>query len=145
MTKKFLLTSLATAVVAFILNAIVFVVFLKDFFQTHPAVSEEFMKQLYRPEDQMIWWAVVLSALALGFLLTTVIQWSGARTFAKGLKSGFVFAFLLLCTVDFGLLASTNNFTTAGAIADLACSTTTLTISGAVAAWMLGRGNNTTT
>lgn len=141
--KKFLLTALTTTIVAFILNAIVFVAFLKDFFLSHPAVSEEFMKQLYRPEDQLIWWAVICSAVGLGFLITVVIQWSGARTFAAGLKSGFIFAFLFLCAVDFGLLASTNNFTTAGAFADMICSTTTLTLSGAVAAWMLGKEEKT--
>ena len=59
--KKFILASLVTAVVLFILNAIVFVVFLKDFFFSHPAVSKEFMKQLYLPEDRLVWCAVVLS------------------------------------------------------------------------------------
>ena len=138
-TKNFLLAGFVTAVVLFILNAVVFVTFLGNFFQTHPAVSPEFMKQLYRPNDQLTWWAVVLSAIAIGFLVATVTKWSGARTFGSGLRTGFIFGFLLLCTVDFGLLGSTNNFTTAGAIADLVCSTTTITVSSGVAAVILGR------
>lgn len=140
MNKKFLFTALVTTLVLFVLNGVVYYFILKDFFQTHPAVSEEFMKQLYRSDDQLIWWAITLSAVALGFLVTTVIQWSGARTFISGLRSAFVFAFLLLCAVDLGLLGSTNNFSLAGALADLICSTTTVTLSGAIAAWMLGRG-----
>ena len=139
MNKSFVLTAAVTTIVLFVLNALVFVAFLGDFFIKHPAVSTEFMKQLYRPADQLIWWAVVLSAVAVGVLVTTVIHWSGARSFSSGLKSGFIFAFLFLCTVDFGLLASTNNFTTIGALADLTCSTLTLTVSSACAAWMLGR------
>jgi hypothetical protein len=139
MNKKFLLTALVTTIVLFILNAIVYMVFLKDFFQNHPAVSPEFMKQLYRPDDQIIVWALVLCSIAIGCLVTTVINWSGARTFIAGLKSGFIFGILFLCSVDFGLLASTNNFTTAGALADLVCSTITITLSSAVAAWLLGR------
>ncbi|HYK46765.1 MAG TPA: hypothetical protein VEV83_16420 [Parafilimonas sp.] len=138
-TKNFLLSAFVTAVILFILNAVVFLIFLGNFFQTHPAVSPEFMKQLYRPNDELIWWAVVLSAIAIGFLVTTVTKWSGARTFISGLRTGIIFGFLLLCAVDFGLLGSTNNFTTAGALADLLCSTTTITISSGVAAFMLGR------
>ena len=141
MNKKFILTGLVTTIVLFILNAIVYVVFLKDFFHNHPAVSPEFMHQLYRPDDQLIVWAVVLCTIAVGFFVTTVIKWSGARTFGDGIKSAFIFATLFLCSVDFGLLGTTNNFTTAGAFADMICSTTTLTISGALAAWMLGRAN----
>ena len=142
MNRKFLLAALVTTIVLFILNALVYVVFLKEFFQNHPAVSPEFMKQLYRPDDQLIMWAVVLCSLAVGCFVTTVINWSGARTFAAGLKSGFVFGILFLFSVDFGLLGTTNNFTTAGAFADIICSTTTITISSGIAAWLLGRGKS---
>lgn len=141
MRFKFLVTAFLTAIVLFILNAIVYVVFLKDFFQNHPAVSETFTKQLYRPDDQIIIWATIVSALAIGLLVTIVMKWSGARTFVAGLGKGFIFGLLLLCSVDFGLLASTNNFTTAGAFADLSCSTTTVTLACAFCAWMLGIKN----
>ncbi|TMI88904.1 MAG: hypothetical protein E6H08_17270 [Bacteroidetes bacterium] len=139
MKNKFLLASVITTIVLFVLNAIMYVSFLKDFFQNHPAVSPEFMKQLYRSDDQLIIWAIILSSVAIGCLVTTVIYWSGARTFINGLKSGFIFAILFLFSVDFGLLGSTNNFTIAGAFADIICSTTTVTLSCAVAAWILGK------
>jgi hypothetical protein len=139
--RRFILTGLVTTIVLFILNAIVYVAFLKDFFQNHPAVSPEFMHRLYRQDDQLIIWAILLSAIAVGFFVTTIVKWSGARTFGDGIKSAFVFSILFLTSVDFGLLGTTNNFTTAGAFADMFCSTITLTISGALAAWMLGRRN----
>jgi ABC-type Mn2+/Zn2+ transport system permease subunit len=97
MTKKFLLASLATAVLAFILNGLAYYLFLKNFFQSHPAISPEFIKQLYRPDEELVIWALVASMLALGFLITTVIKWSGARTFTSGIKSAFIFAFLMYC------------------------------------------------
>jgi hypothetical protein len=142
MSKKFFITALVTAVVLFILNGIAYAAFLKNFFQTHPAVSKAFMQQLYRPDDQLLWWAIIISAIAIGFLVTMVIKWSGARSFSAGLRAGLFFGLLLLCSVDFGLLGSTNNFTTAGAIADLVCSTITVTLSSGFCAWMLGRGTN---
>jgi len=145
MNKQFLLSGLVTTVVLFLLNAIVYAVFLKDFFLNHPAVSPEFMKQLYRPDDQLIVWAIVVCTFAVGFFVTTVMSWSGARTFTDGLKPAFIFALLFLCSVDFGLLGTTNNFTTPGAFADIICSTITITISGSLAAGMLGRGNSVAT
>ena len=140
MNKSFLSSALVTTVVLFVLNAIVYMVFLKDFFQNHPAVSPEFMKQLYRPDDQIIVWALLICTISIGVFVTKVIQWSGARTFVAGLKSGFVFGILFLFSVDFGLLATTNNFATAGAFADMTCSTIAITLSSAVSACMLGRG-----
>ena len=140
MSKKFLLTGIATTLLLFLLNAVAYVAFLKNFFQSHPVISSEFMKQLYKPDSEIIWWATVLSAIAIGFLVTTVIHWSNARTFLTGIRAGFVFSILLLCGVDFGLLASTNSFSTASAFADIITSTTMITLSGAVAAWLLGRG-----
>ncbi len=143
MNKRYFLAGLFTTVVLFLLNAIAYIAFLNNFFLSHPAVSDEFMKQLYLPADRIIPWALVLSTLAVGFLVTTVIYWSQARTIPAGLKAGFIFAILFLCSVDFGLLATTNNFSVAGAFADLTTSTITITISSAVAAWVLGRGKGT--
>ena len=143
MNKKFLLAALVGTIVLLLLNAIIYVVFLKDFFQNHPAVSPEFMKQLNRQDDQIIWWAVALSSVAIGFLVTTVLQWSGARTFVSGLKSGFIFAFLFLCAIDFGLFATSNFFSEVSVFIDMICGTVAITIAGAVVAWMLGRGKTT--
>ena len=86
MNKKFLIAGLITTVINLLLNAVAYIVILKDFYQSHPAVSEEFMKQLHRQPDQLIGWAMVITSLAMGFLITTVIKWSGAKTFASGLK-----------------------------------------------------------
>jgi hypothetical protein len=140
MNKKFLISGLITTVINLLLNAAAYIFILKDFYQSHPAVSEEFMKQLHKQPDQLIVWAMVITSLAMGFLITTVIKWSGAKTFASGLKYGFIIAFLFWGSVNFGLYASSNFFSQATVFVDYACSVTAMTISGAVAAWLLGRG-----
>ncbi|MCX6151426.1 MAG: hypothetical protein NTX22_12920 [Ignavibacteriales bacterium] len=140
MNKKFLISGLITTLINLLLNAAAYIFILKDFYQSHPAVSEEFMKQLHKQPDQLIVWAMVVTSLAMGFLITTVIKWSGAKTFVSGLKYGFVFALLFWGSVNFGLYASSNFFSQATVFVDYACSVTAMTISGAVAAWMLGRG-----
>jgi len=138
--KKFLLSGLVTTTISLALHALAYAAILKDFFHSHPAVSEEFMKQLIRPPDQLIVWAMVATSLSMGFLITLVMKWSGARTFVSGLRYGFIIALLFWGSVNFGLYASSNFFSQASVFVDYACSVTAMTISAAVAAWMLGRG-----
>jgi hypothetical protein len=140
MNKRFLITGLVTTVINLLLNAAGYAFILKDFYHSHPAGSEEFMKQLERPPDQLIIWAMVVTSLAMGFFITTVMKWSGARTFVSGLKYGAVVGFLFWSAVNFGLYASSNHFSLPSVLVDFVCSAISMTISGACAAWMLGRG-----
>jgi hypothetical protein len=140
MSKKFLITGLVTTVINLLLNAGTYFIFLKSVFEKHPPVSAAFQKQLVRPADQLIGWAMVVTSLAMGFFIATVIKWSGARTFVSGLKKGFIVAILFWSSINFGLYASSNHFSLVGVLADLACSVTAMTISAAIAAWMLDRG-----
>jgi len=129
-----------TTVTNLVLNAVAYAVILRDFYQSHPAVSDEFMKQLQRQPDQLVGWAMGVTALAMGFLITLIMKWSGATTFTSGLKHGFIVALLFGGSVDFGLYASSNLFSQASVFVDYACSVAAIAISGGVAAWMLGRG-----
>jgi hypothetical protein len=143
MNKKFLLTGLAASVSSLLLNAAAFVLVLKDVYRAHPAGSEEFMKQLHRPSGQLIVWAMAVTSLAMGYLVATAMKWSGARTLASGLKRGFVFAALFWGAVNFGLYASSNFFSSTAVFVDYACSVTAMSLTAALAAWLLGRGKRT--
>jgi hypothetical protein len=140
MNKKIFLTGLVTTIINLILHAGAFFVFLKDFYATHPAGSIEYLKQLNRPPDQLIIWALLVSSLAFGFLITTTIKWSGAKTFGSGLKYGFILGFLFWTAINFGLFSAQNIFSLPSVFADLACSVFAMTISAGVSAWMLGKG-----
>jgi len=142
MNKRFIVTGLITTVINLFLHGVAYFFFLKDFFRSHPAGSEEFMKQLGRPPDQLIIWAMAVTSLTMGFLITLIIKWSGARTFASGLKYGFITAFLFWGSVNFGLYASSNYFSLASVFVDFASSTAVMTISAAFAAWMMGLKTN---
>ncbi len=140
MNKRFLLAGLATSVSSLLLNAAAYVLVLKDIYRAHPAISEEFMRQLHRPPGRLIVWAMAVTSLAMGFLVTTAMEWSGARTVASGLKRGFVLAALFWGSVNFGLYASSNFFSKESVFVDYACSVTAMTLSGALAAGLLGKG-----
>lgn len=140
MNKNFIISGLAATVVNLLLNAGAYFLFLKDVFAAHPPVSAEFQKQLVRPSDQLIGWAMVVTSVTMGFFIATVIQWSGARTFVSCLKKGFIVAFLFWTSINLGLYASSNHFSQVGVFADLVCSVTAMTIAAAVSAWVFGKG-----
>ena len=139
MNKNFILTGFLTTITNLILHAGVFFVFLKDFYATHPAGSIEYLNQLNRPPDQLIVWALLVSSLAFGFFITTVIKWSGAKTFGSGLMYGFIIGLLFWTAINFGLFSAQNIFSLPSVFADLACSAFAMTISSGVSAWMLGK------
>jgi len=139
MKKNFLIAGIITSLVSLALHASFYFFLLKDIFAKYPAGSEEFLKQLHRPPDQLIPWAMAVTALTTGFLITTIIKWSGAVTFVSGIKSGFPVALLFWGSVNFGLYASSNFFSLEGVFADYACSVTSMTISAAVSATVLSQ------
>jgi len=139
MNRKIFLTGIITSAVNLILQAGTFFVFLRKFYAAHPAGSDEYMKQLNRPTDQLVIWALLVSALAFGFFITTAIKWSGARSFCSGLKYGFILGVLFWTAMNFGLYSAQNIFSLPSVFADLGCSVFSMTISGAVSAWFLGK------
>lgn len=140
MNKKFFITGLITTVVNLLLHTAAYIFILKDIYCSYPAVSKEFSKQLSRPLDQLILWAMAVTSFSMGFLITMAVQWAGAKTFLNGLKYGFIFSLLFWASVNFGLYASSNHFSTTSVFVDYACSVTAMTISAATSSWMLGKG-----
>ena len=131
MNKKFIITGFITTVVNLLLHMAAYIFLLKDVYRSYPAVSEEFRNQLSRPLDQLIMWAMVVTSLSMGFLITIVMKWAGANTFVSGLKYGVVFSLLFWGSVNFGLYASSNFFSTTSVFIDYACSVTVMTIASA--------------
>lgn len=139
MNRRFFISGIITAVVNLLLQAGTFFIFLKDFYAAHPAGTNEYMKQLNRPPEQLVIWALLVSALAFGFFITTTIKWSGAKNFGSGLKYGFILGMLFWIAINFGLFSAQNIFSLPSVFADLGCSIFSMTISGAVSALILGK------
>ena len=140
MNKNFIITSIFTALTNLILHSITYFTFLKKFYANHPVGTAEYLKQLNRPAEQLVIWALVVSALAFGFFITMTIKWSGARTYGTGLKYGLVLGLLFWTAINFGLYSAQNIFSLPSVFADLACSTFAMTNSAGVSAWILGKG-----
>lgn len=139
MNKNFIFAALTATVVNLAMNAGAYFLFLRDVFEAYPPLSAEFQKQLVRPADQLVGWAMVVTALTMGFFIATVMYWAGARTLTEGLKKGFITGILFWSSVNSGLYASSHHFSLTGVLADLPCSTLAMTMAAAAAAWVLGK------
>lgn len=142
MKNNFILSGLTATVVNLIMNAGAYFLILKHVFEKYPPISAEFQAQLVRPSGQLVGWAMAATSLTMGFFIAIVIKWSGARTFASGLKKGLLVGFLFWSSVNFGIYASSNHFSLVGVWADLPCSTLAMAVASAAAAWVLGKGKN---
>lgn len=139
MNRNFILAAVVATLVNLAMNAGAYFFFLKEVFAANPPISEAFQKQLVRPPEQLVGWAMAVTSLTMGFFIATVIKWSGARTFVSGLKKGFIVGFLFWSSVNSGLYASSNHFSLAGFLADLPFSVLAMTVAAAAAAWVLGK------
>jgi len=142
MKRYFFISGIITSAVNLTLQSSIYFIFLKKFYASHPAGSDEYMEQLNRPPEELVIWALLVSALAFGFFITTTIKWSGARSFSSGLKYGFILGVLFWTAMNFGLYSAQNIFSLPSVLVDLLCSAFSMTISGAVSAWILGKANS---
>lgn len=88
---------------------------------------------LSRPDNEMIWWALIVSNLALALLITLGLKWAGAKSAKDGLKVGAIIGGLYALTVDLGMYSMTtsiNDFT--GVIVDVLAYTVLSAIIGLV-------------
>lgn len=139
MNRRFIMAGAVAAVVNLVLNAAAHFALLKDFYRSHPDVTEELAKQMARQPDQLVGWALAVSAVTMGFFIVTVIRWSGAATFSAGLKNGLIVAFLYWSSINFGIYSSSHMFSLPSVLLDLLFSAASMTVAAAVAAWVMGR------
>lgn len=65
-------------------------------------------QSIYLPENEMIWWAMIVSNLALALLVTLILNWAGAKSITDGLKIGAITGALYAFSVDLGMYSMTN-------------------------------------
>ena len=140
MTARFVLTGLLTSLVHFVLHALGYFLLLKQVFSAHPGGTEALQRQLVKGADQMVLWALALSGLAFGYLITTAVRWSGASSWASGVKTGAIVGTLLWAGVNFGLYSSSNHFSLVGTLADLVSSALWMALAAGFAARLLHAG-----
>lgn len=135
-TKKILLGGLAAAILFFFLGWIIYGLLLADFMQNN------FDQSIMKAEEDMVWWAMILSNLATGFLLAIILSWSNAKSFADGAKIGGITGILIALSVDLSFYSMSNMYNNLTAVfVDVIVVAVLWAIVGVAAVWAMGMVN----
>lgn len=115
--KKLLAGGIAAGVINFFAGWVIYGMLLMDFAAKHTATN------VGRPEEQMIFWALIAGNIAFGLLYAYVFQRAGVKSLADGLITGVIVGVLMACGWDLVMFATSN-------VADLVLTLTDVAITG---------------
>ncbi|MFZ4412388.1 MAG: hypothetical protein ACOYOV_04830, partial [Bacteroidales bacterium] len=92
-----------------------------------------------RPMEGMIWWAMILSNLSSGMLLSLIFSWINTKGVISGLKHGGIIGLLIAVSMDFSLYSMSTTFQNITAVfVDIITYSFMMAIAGAMIAWVMG-------
>lgn len=89
MNQKTILGGIAGGVAFFILGWLIYGTLMKDFMAANTNSCAN------RPEAEFVWWALIVSNLAWGFILALIFSWSNISSVAAGVKTAAIFGLLI--------------------------------------------------
>jgi len=132
-TNKILVGGITGGVTLFLLGWVIYGILLMDY------STANYNQCMNKPMLDMIWWSMILSNLALGFLLATIFSWSNTTGFLAGAKTAGIIGLLLSASMDFGYYSMTTMYSNSTVIiVDIIAYTVYLAIAGAVIGWVMG-------
>src|SRR5438552_564902 len=135
-SQKFVVGGLVGGIVNFLLGWVFFGMLLKSFMTNNNVAM--------RADSDMIWWALIVGNLCMGFLLAYVIGKGGTASAGKGAGTGFVVGLLVCLGFDLiGYATSTASNSLKVIAADVAAVTVMSAIAGAVVGWVMRMSKKT--
>jgi len=132
-TNKILVGGITGGVTLFLLGWVIYGILLMNY------STANYNQCMNRPMQDMIWWSMIVSNLALGFLLATIFSWSDTTGFMAGAKTAGIIGLLLSVSMDFGYYSMTTMYVNPSVIiVDIIAYTIYLAIAGAIVAWAMG-------
>lgn len=131
---KVLFVGVLTGIFAFFFGWLVFGILIPD-------STEYGVEGLMRGDNEMVWWAMIVSNLAWGLLLAYIfVRWANISTWWTGFKAALMIGFLITLSFDTGMYSMTNMFSDlTSLLIDLVLNTVYTGILGALAGWLAGR------
>jgi hypothetical protein len=137
-SQKFIVGGIVGGIVYLILGWLIYGMLLKDFMASNASSGT------MRPDSDIVWWALIVGNLCMGFLLAYVVGKGSAASAAKGAAVGFVLGLLVSLGYDLIMYATSTVMTSLkGLAADVAVSAVMSAITGAVVGWVLGMSKKT--
>ena len=135
-SKKFLIGGIVGGIAFFLLGWLVWGILLMDFMKSHSNSSSG----VFRAEADMIWWALIVGNLAMGFLLSYVLSKAAVNSASGGITTGAVFGLLWAVAIDCMMYAQVNLYDTTSMIADIGASIVVTGIVGGIIGWVNSKG-----
>ena len=130
-SNKFLVGGIVGGVVFFVLGYVFYGLLLKSFFADNGMAVDM---------AKIVWWAMIVSCLAIGFLLAYVLGKANASSPSAGAGVGFVVGLLMALSYDLGMYATGGGMNMKGIAADVIVTAVSAAIAGAVIAWVSSMG-----
>ena len=125
-TKKLLIGGIVGGIVYFILGYLVYGILLRDFLKPYVANVDR--------GNDLIFWAIILSNLFMGFLLSYVMNRGGVASVSDGLVTAAVVGLLLTSGYDLIMYGTTHLVSLRQIAVDVAAATVISAIAGAAIA-----------
>ena len=135
--KRFLIGTVAGGFALFLLGGLIYEVILGGFYEANLGSATGVLREV------PIWWALVVSQLGLGAVLTYVFLHADVTTAADGLRTGAIFGILFGIAMAFDLYGVTNWSNITVAFVEPFVTTVRFALGGAVIGWTLGMGSDT--
>ena len=130
-TNKILVGGVFGGVVLFLVSWVVWGILLKDYMIAN-------YNQCFMIKD-MIWWALIVSNIAVGLLFSTALSWANTSGIVEGVKGAAILGFLMTVFIDLQYYSMSSMFNGIGVVVlDIILSTVVFGIGGAAVAWGMG-------
>ncbi|MFI5220710.1 MAG: hypothetical protein ACHQK8_00175 [Bacteroidia bacterium] len=95
-TNKIIITGIAGGVAFFIFYWLLYGLLAMDYISDHTAHQE-----VYRKQNETVWWSMILSNFALGFFFTVILSMlAKVPTIAEGMSIGALLGVLMTISTD---------------------------------------------
>jgi hypothetical protein len=136
-SQKFIVGGVVGGIVYFILGWLIFGMALRDFMSSNVAPGS------MRADADLVWWALIVGNLAMGFLLAYVIG-KGNVSAGSGAGVGFVLGLLVSLGFDLVSYATSTTLTSLKVVAaDVAASAVMSAIAGGIVGYVMGMSKKT--
>jgi len=125
-TRKFLIGGITGGIVYFLLGYVIYGMLLRNYMKPYVAGVDR--------GDNLIFWAIILGNLLMGFLLSYVLNRANVSSIADGVVTGAVLGFLITSGFDMLTYGTTHLMSSKQIVLDAAASAVLSGIAGAVVA-----------
>lgn len=131
-SSKFFAGGIIAAVVYFLLGYLFYGVLFKNFFDQNGMATDM---------SKFTWWAMILSTIAIGFLIAYVLSIAGVTSMGKGFAIGLIVGLLLELYIDLGMYAMGQSMMNSVAIAvDVVITAVISSLAGIAVGMVYGTG-----